>query len=498
MGAATDLGAVLLATQQEDVTEHSVTAYFELRGFNPAGGPAELRDSASLDAWVHGQVSPNWSDQGFGLWLARKLVEKMGGDVALKDGSGTFAFRVAFERVASSPDVHADGVGPGPGIGLGDFIMKPSVLIVDALSPLRAMLRRYVEAWGFSARDVDSLQARWQARTEAPAASTTSGAPPSPSGPYRQEAREELNLRYYTVVLINLQTKTMSGIHSPAQTSSAMSGIHSHVAQADGYNQALSEFNQAGPALAPCAPRPCAPAWRPAPHTRTACYLQVLDMKRDVGLMGVSVVVMSPFKQQQSLLKLKDPANEQGMWQVLTKPVSSHRLFKCLTEALSDDPKVSRPPCAAPRHFARPLATVAPRRPRCGQVSPSPVMRHGASSLDRFCQHPPSQDTLRRVLIADDHPVNQKLVRWILEAAGMECDVANNGLDAVRPQPRSLACRCLLALPPLVATSSPRARRCGSSRASPPSTTWCSWTSTCPGCPGWRRSWSKPRPGTLS
>ena len=36
------------------------------------------------------------------------------------------------------------------------------------------------------------------------------------------------------------------------------------------------------------------------------------------------------------------------------------------------------------------------------------------------------------MLIADDHPVNQKLVRWILEAAGMECDVANNGLDAVR------------------------------------------------------------------
>jgi len=338
------LGAVLLATQQENITEHSVTAYFELRGFNPAGGAVELRDSASLDAWVHGQVSPSWSDQGFGLWLARKLVEKMGGEVGIKDGGGTFSFRVSFERVVSSPDVEADGVGPGPGVGLGDFIMKPSVLIVDALSPLRAMLRRYVEAWGFAARDVDSLQ----------------------------EAREELNLRYYTVVLINLQTKTMSGIHSPAQTSNFSSS--SHVLQADGYNQALSEFNQ------------------------------VLDMKRDGGLMGVSVVVMSPFKQQQSLLKLKDPANEQGMWQVLTKPVSSHRLFKCLTEALSDDPK----------------------------VSPSPVVRHGASSLDRFCQHPPSQDMLRRVLIADDHPVNQKLVRWILEAAGMECDVANNGLDAVR------------------------------------------------------------------
>ena len=49
------------------------------------------------------------------------------------------------------------------------------------VSPLRATLRKYVEAWGFRARDVDTLQ----------------------------EAREELSLRYYTVVLINLQTKTM-------------------------------------------------------------------------------------------------------------------------------------------------------------------------------------------------------------------------------------------------------------------------------------------------
>ena len=41
--AATDLGAVLLVTQQEDVTDDTVTAYFELRAFNPAGGAAERR-----------------------------------------------------------------------------------------------------------------------------------------------------------------------------------------------------------------------------------------------------------------------------------------------------------------------------------------------------------------------------------------------------------------------------------------------------------------------
>jgi len=164
-------------------------------------------------------VSPSWSDQGFGLWLARKLVEKMGGEVmvshtVVESDSLVFSFRVAFDRETlsegSTPDAN-DGVGPSPRVGLGDFIMKPNVLIVDALSPLRATLRKYVEAWGFRARDVDSLQ----------------------------EAREELNLRYYTVVLINLQTKTMSktmsGIHSPAQTSGFTGS--SHAMQAEGYNQ---------------------------------------------------------------------------------------------------------------------------------------------------------------------------------------------------------------------------------------------------------------------
>ena len=37
------------------------------------------------------------------------------------------------------------------------------------------------------------------------------------------------------MVLINLQTKTMSGMHSPAQTSGFTGS--SHVMQAEGYNQ---------------------------------------------------------------------------------------------------------------------------------------------------------------------------------------------------------------------------------------------------------------------
>ena len=87
---------------------------------------------------------------------------------------------------------------------------------------------------------------------------------------------QELSTRYYTVVLINLQTSSVSGINSPAYTSPFTSA--SHVGQSpDGHNAALPEFHQ------------------------------VLDMKRDGGLTGVSVVVMSPFKQQQPHAVLTGP-----------------------------------------------------------------------------------------------------------------------------------------------------------------------------------------------
>ena len=55
-------------------------------------GSVELRPIATkhLEAWANGQERPKWSDQGFGLWLSRKLVEKIGGEVGVKDGGGTF------------------------------------------------------------------------------------------------------------------------------------------------------------------------------------------------------------------------------------------------------------------------------------------------------------------------------------------------------------------------------------------------------------------------
>ena len=102
--------------------------------------------------------------------------------------------------------------------------------------------------------------------------------------------------------------------------------------------------------------------------------------------------------------------------QVLTKPVTSRQLLHCLKEALSDD-----------------HTNLYGLNERSPQPQPLQAMRLGGTPLEQYCRHAALDNgATARVLIADDHPVNQKLVRWILQSDGIECDIVNNGLDAVR------------------------------------------------------------------
>ena len=65
----------------------------------------------------------------------RVVGELLVGHQSVHEGDGlAFSFRVAFDREplpeTSTPDTHgasgaSAGVGPSPGVGLGDFIMKP-------------------------------------------------------------------------------------------------------------------------------------------------------------------------------------------------------------------------------------------------------------------------------------------------------------------------------------------------------------------------------------
>ena len=157
-----------------------IIATFELRAFTAGGERAELRDGgASLTTFL--DPAAPWSVDDAGLWLARKLVEKLGGQAYAKDGGATLCFRV---RLTLAQPVPAYCVVP-QGITPSDFIVEPSILIVCAMPPLREVLRRYVEAWGFSADDAGSMQRaseRLKERCATPAARPPAAVAPAQRG----------------------------------------------------------------------------------------------------------------------------------------------------------------------------------------------------------------------------------------------------------------------------------------------------------------------------
>ena len=111
-----------------------IIATFELRAFTAGGERAELRDGgASLTTFL--DPAAPWSVDDAGLWLARKLVEKLGGQAYAKDGGATLCFRV---RLTLAQPVPAYCVVP-QGITPSDFIVEPSILIVCAMPPLRML-----------------------------------------------------------------------------------------------------------------------------------------------------------------------------------------------------------------------------------------------------------------------------------------------------------------------------------------------------------------------
>ena len=68
----------------------------------------------------------------------------------------------------------------------------------------------------------------------------------APAEEARAALSQEQAMRYYTVVLINLQAKTLSGIPSPHSLRDSLGGArHEQAAEIGGsHNQAIPEFNQ--------------------------------------------------------------------------------------------------------------------------------------------------------------------------------------------------------------------------------------------------------------
>ena len=118
----------------------------------------------------------------------------------------------------------------------------------------------------------------------------------------------------------------------------------------------------------------------------------------------------------------QDDGEEFKGWHVLTKPVSSQQLLFTLDNALS----------AQHRDLASLGIGLQHRKPTgpARTIALECSLRHTA--IGQLARHPNIKQLPIRVLVVDDMPVKQNLVRWIAESHGMQCDRAMDGFECVQ------------------------------------------------------------------
>ncbi len=125
----------------------------------------------------------------------------------------------------------------------------------------------------------------------------------------------------------------------------------------------------------------------------------VQKMTSDPAIAVTKAIVMSPMNQRHRAESLL----ERGAASYLLKPVRSSRLFDCLMSAL------------APRFAAAPSAA---SRARSQEKITDSKQKKNESKL--------------RILLAEDHPINQKVILNQLEILGYEADCVNDGREALQ------------------------------------------------------------------
>jgi signal transduction histidine kinase/CheY-like chemotaxis protein len=145
--------------------------------------------------------------------------------------------------------------------------------------------------------------------------------------------------------------------------------------------------------------------------THTSGLSLAASIKADAAARATHLVLISPEE------LAADPVQRRtaGVAYQLIKPARGADLYACLAA------------CAARLHAPAALASAAPAAAAKPRPAASPAMPNAAA--------PGARSRIRRVLLAEDNPVNVEVAKAMLESLGIEATCARNGqeaLDAVR------------------------------------------------------------------
>jgi CheY-like chemotaxis protein len=402
---ATQLEGLMLSVRQEDCNDKGFTACFELSAYSSGGELAAFKEHTARDLrpWTAGGGGYFDSpvDGSFAPWLARRLVQRMSGSTVDSGAESRLVFTLPMRWAKKSTVPTRVAVQPNT----SKYIMQPSVLLVDTMPPFRSALRHYCEVWGFRVVAVDTLSA----------------------------ARAELRNAFFTVLLISLPSNASDDLKPSTQPSLSPAGAMDPPApsrQSSDSSDGSGSFGRRRPGggdaavsedfrITPTSEEDLTASEdgsevaagevkrKREPSNLPVDFEEILDLKSAGELEGTSVVVMSSVNKHNSIMA--HPSVKQGLWQVLPKPVTAQRLAFTLEEVLTD---ANKP-----------------------EASPS-SRGAGTNSLEALFTHPDTHDghaprIERRILVADDHPINQKLVCWIMQSAGIQTAVAHDGQQAI-------------------------------------------------------------------
>jgi CheY-like chemotaxis protein len=145
----TDCGEVVVTVERQRITESHVTLVFTVRD-SGIGIPDSVRPLLFTPfTQADGSMTRKYGGAGLGLAISRRLVERMGGSIAVESATGVGS---VFTYTLQLRHCHAAPAEFGP-VGSLD---GRRVAIAERHAATRAVLRRYAESWGMVVTEAET------------------------------------------------------------------------------------------------------------------------------------------------------------------------------------------------------------------------------------------------------------------------------------------------------------------------------------------------------